>query len=433
MERRGVEVQGEPRVAEFERLTDIVENGYCMGCGLCTQVVEPGAIEMGFTGNGQIRPRARRALEPGEEARICRVCPGVSVTGPFDGTLERPDAVWGDLRRVVSGHAADAALRFRASTGGVMTAINRYLLESARVAFVLQVEPGGADALSSDPVLVREPERLLDGAQSRYGASAPLAAIREALALGERFAVSLKPCDIAGVRNLQREDPRARELIAFAQTMFCGTVPSRESSFDFFRRRGVDPLREPPSAFQWRGNGCPGPTVGQTADGQVLEGTYNELWNDNPWTTQYRCKICPDAIGLQADIATGDTWPGGAPVGESEGTNAIIAHTAIGLEVLEACEREGRLVLRAAEPLWLDSVQPHHVRLRRSFAARVAGASLGGLPTPRFEALAAEACAAGLSETELADAFDGSLKRVRAGQGDEADTCDDWVAVGAPQ
>lgn len=30
-------------------------------------------------------------------------------------------------------------------------------------------------------------------------------------------------------------------------------------------------------------------------------------------------------------------------------------------------------------------------------------------------------------------AFAGSLKRVRAGQGDEADTYDDWVAVAAPR
>ena len=42
-----------------------------------------------------------------------------------------------------------------------------------------------------------------------------------------------------------------------------------------------------------------------------------------------------------------------------------------------------------------------------------------------------EACAAGLSEADLANAFGGSLKRVRAGQGDEADTYDDWVAVAA--
>ena len=35
MERCAVEEQGEPRVAEFERLAEIAENGYCIGCGLC--------------------------------------------------------------------------------------------------------------------------------------------------------------------------------------------------------------------------------------------------------------------------------------------------------------------------------------------------------------------------------------------------------------
>lgn len=36
-------------------------------------------------------------------------------------------------------------------------------------------------------------------------------------------------CDIAGVRNLQRVDARAREYVRFTQTMLCGTVPSISS------------------------------------------------------------------------------------------------------------------------------------------------------------------------------------------------------------
>ena len=67
--------------------------------------------------------------------------------------------------------------------------------------------------------------------------------------------------------------------------MFCGTVPSRETTWDFFRRRDIDPITDPPVAMQWRGNGCPGPTVAKMADGRELTGTYNEMWNDNPWST----------------------------------------------------------------------------------------------------------------------------------------------------
>ncbi|MEM6549544.1 MAG: Coenzyme F420 hydrogenase/dehydrogenase, beta subunit C-terminal domain [Pseudomonadota bacterium] len=403
----------------FRGLADITAHGYCMGCGLCTTVA-PGAIAMELEPEGQIRPRAKRRLTEAEEARIVSLCPGVSVNGPFEAPMQNPDPVWGDALRVVEGWATDRETRFRASAGGVMTAVNRYLLESGKAAFILQVAAGGPDALTSRPVLIRDPDDLLTGSQSRYGACAPLTLIEEALDLGEPFAVSLKPCDVAGVRNLQRQDPRARDLIVHTIAMFCGTVPDRSSSWDFLRRRQIDPCENPPTAFRWRGNGCPGPTVATMADGRAVEGSYNEMWTDNPYSTQFRCKICPDAVGLQSDIATGDIWDNAVPTGETPGENAIIAHTAVGLEVLNACEAEGRLTLHDAETDRLSQVQPHHLRLRQTWPARVAAAAVAGLPVPQFEALAAEDCTAQVSHEDLAETFRGTLARIQAGQGSEA-------------
>ncbi len=403
----------------FSTLAEIVRNGYCLSCGLCTQVVEPGAVDMQFTRDDQLRPRARRTLSDAENARIVAVCPGVSVRGPFGRELANPDPVWGDIRATYEGWATDPGIRYRASAGGVMTAINRYLLESGRADFIVQVRPGGPDALTSEPVFVRDPEQLLTGAQSRYAPSAPLSAINAALATGEKFAVSLKPCDVAGVRNLQGTNPRAARQIVFATAMFCGTVPSRETSWKFLRRKGEDPQADPPSAFRWRGNGCPGATKATWADGREVSGTYNDLWNVERWTTQFRCKICPDAIGLQADIATGDFWPGGAPTKETPGENGIIAHTGIGAEVLGDCIGGGYLTVRDTDLETIAASQPHHVRLRQTFAARSAGATDGGLPMPSFHDLAAEACAAMLDQNDIAETRRGTRARVAAGQGDE--------------
>ena len=408
----------------FRTLAEIVGNGYCLSCGLCTQMVEPGAITMELSGAETLRPMAHRKLTDAEEARIVRICPGVTLEAP---ARAGDDAVWGTALRTAEGWSGDPEERFRASAGGVMTAINRYLLESGRADFILQVAPGGSDALSSQAVMVRDPDDLLAGAQSRYAPSAPLSAINDALDMGERFGVSLKPCDVAGVENLRRQDPRARDLIVFTQAMFCGTVPSRATSWDFLRRRRIDPGQEMPTAFRWRGNGCPGPTIATMADGRALAGTYNEMWTENPWTTQFRCKICPDAIGLHADLATGDFWDNAAPEGESPGENGIIAHTPIAVEILAACEAEGRLVLRDVPVSDLGRTQPHHVRLRQTWPARVAGAFAGGAPMPEFRNLAA--AAADLPAEDLAATFKGSLERARQGQTDEASVFEAWEAL----
>ncbi len=410
----------------FGSLADIVDNGYCIGCGLCVPLAPAGRIEMVPAPNGHRRPVAAAPIPAAEEAAILRHCPGINLTGPFPPGSPPVNPVWGVEARVATGWASDPELRRRASTGGVMSAVNTHLLRSGRVTFVLQVIPDPSDALHSIPVLVDDPDDLVRGAQSRYASCSPLEAVGRTLDRGEPFAVSLKPCDIAGVRNLQRTDPRARDLVAFTQTMFCGTVPGRDDSLAMLRRRGIDPA-EPhaePVAFRWRGDGCPGPTVATLADGTRITATYNELWNDNPWTTQFRCKICPDAVGLQADLATGDCWDDAVPRGESAGTNVVIAHTDLGAEILAECEAAGALTLADADPALLDHTQPHHVLLRQSWMSRVAGATVGGLPAPKFTDLAAEETAELLDADRHAEIFAGALRRVRSGQADERDIPD---------
>lgn len=408
----------------FRTLEEITANGYCMGCGLCTQLA-PNALEMRLTDQGQLQPSPTRALSTEEQAAIVRLCPGVSLEAPM-----RPgdDPVWGTALRVCEGWSGDPEERFQASAGGVMTAINRYLLESGRVSFVLQIRPGGADALSSEPVFVRDPAELLAGAQSRYASSAPLTALQAAIDTGERFAISLKPCDVAGVANFRREAPEAARRIVFTQAMFCGTVPSRDSSWDFLRRRDIDPLKDPPETFRWRGNGCPGPTVATMPDGRTFAGVYSEMWNDNPWTTGFRCKVCPDAIGLHADLATGDFWDGATPTGESPGENGVIAHTEIALEILEACEADGRLVLRDTPIEALNRTQPHHQRLRQTWPARVAGAFAAGAPAPDFRNLATAASAR--PPAALAETFQGALERARRLPATEPTAFEAWAVLG---
>ncbi|MEM7216203.1 MAG: Coenzyme F420 hydrogenase/dehydrogenase, beta subunit C-terminal domain [Pseudomonadota bacterium] len=403
----------------FESLNEIVENGFCIGCGLCKSIAPKSAIEMRTGSHGHLRPFPRNRLDEKEERKILELCPGINVSGPLSEPGDRDDdPVWGHNLRSAKGHTTDDAMRFVASSGGIMTAINNFLLDTGRVNFVLQTAPDPDDPYGSIPVICRTAEDLLTAQGSRYASAATLGTIMEVLDLDEPFAVSLKPCDVAGVRNLQKVNSKARELVKFTQAMFCGTVPSVSSLEGFYERRTLDFYRDRPRSFRWRGNGNPGPTVAEMPDGSVLEATYQEMWDDNPWTSQLRCKLCPDAIGLQADIAVGDCWPGGIPVGEDEGWNAMIVHTETGLEILNACEADGRVKLVDIGSKHLCDVQPHHVRLRREMTSRLEGCKEMGMPNPNFMNLALEECAGQLTEQERTAARDGTVTRVKKGHGD---------------
>ena len=150
----------------------------------------------------------------------------------------------------------------------------------------------------------------------------------------------------------------------------------------------------------------------------VVDSSYSELWTGS-WHTQFRCKICLDAIGLQADISTCDIWASGMPKGEIRGENAILAHTDIGQQFLIETVRLDYL---KTAPLTLDAVsdsQPHHVALRQSFATRIAATIEAGRGALAYEVLAAEALTAQMSDNIIATTRQGTLSRLTTRQGDE--------------
>ena len=89
-------------------LHEIVENGLCIGCGLCRSVAGGNRVALVMTAEGRERPVAARPLEPSTLERINAVCPGTRIAGPDPEGQERSalsDVVWGRAERLSIGHA----------------------------------------------------------------------------------------------------------------------------------------------------------------------------------------------------------------------------------------------------------------------------------------------------------------------------------------
>jgi coenzyme F420 hydrogenase subunit beta len=138
------------------------------------------------------------------------------------------------------------------------------------------------------------------------------------------------------------------------------------------------------------------------------------------WQLPWRCKVCPDGIGEAADIAAADTWPGGSPVrgvdDDDPGTNGVIARTAVGLELLEAAERDGALTIECdVDPDDLSLWQPHQVNKKHAVAARYRGMADEDRIVPMTNRLRLDELAAQMSDEQYAQQREGT--RVRIGQG----------------
>jgi coenzyme F420 hydrogenase subunit beta len=394
-----------------QRIHDVVKHGLCTGCGLC-ESLGGARLPMRVNAEGHLRPDPSGEVDPAVERRILAACPGINQQGP-EGP--RRSAIWGPYEALWLGHARDEGLRFAASSGGVTSAAACFLLESGSADVVLHVSSDPERPMRSRACVSRSAEEVRARVGARYGPVGPLALLHGLLDGGERIAVVAKPCDIAAVRNLARSDPRVDRQVVALVTFFCAGLPGLRVSENIVGKYG---LTEPEVAgLRYRGQGCPGPTRIEASDGRVWEQTYQETWSEElNQGIQFRCKICPDSTGEQADLVCGDAWDGGEgnPLDDSAGHNLVVARTPRGQRLLDEMRAAGELSLAPLTLSRMAAMQPHQARRKSVVLARLAGLRASGQPVPRYRGLGLwRAALWGLGE--LAANLRGTMRRVRHG------------------
>jgi coenzyme F420 hydrogenase subunit beta len=409
----------------IRRLETVVANGLCSGCGLCESVAGSERVRMTETAIGQLRPAVREPLPKAVLHEALAVCPGVEVRGPDREPGVPVHPVWGPIAGLARGWAGDPEVRHHGAAGGVLSALALYLLECEDVDAVLHVRAALPDApLESMAQVSRTRADVLAGAQSRYGPAAPLVEVHRLLADGARFAVVAKPCDISAVRALQRRDPRARAQIAALLTSYCGGVPSLRMAERIVRSHGVEPGEV--TLFRFRGDGWPGPLRTRTADGREFDVSYDTAWYDPdvPWEydMQFRCKICPDAVGEVADVSCPDGWVlrDGEPIhAEAQGRNIILARTATGRDLVERARAAGYVETEACTVAELEATERDHLPRKLSAHARAAGVRLAGRPSLRIRGYRSLAAARRAGAGHTLSAVWGGFRRARGGANTE--------------
>lgn len=400
-------------------LGEIVENGMCIGCGLCRSIAGHEYVDMVMTPEGRERPVELRALDKSILAKINAVCPGTRIAGPPPAQPDEAglaDTVWGPVERLVLGSAGDPTVRFVGSGGGTLTALGQFLLNSGRVKFVLHVAALRSMPMRTERKLSFDAASVLEGAGSRYGPAATLVDFNDILDRGEPFALIAKPCDITAVRNLARIDPRVDLHMRYALAFVCGGASDLTKSEQVLQRFGLS--EDELALFRYRGHGNPGLNRIETKDGRAFEISYRQLWEDeDKWMIQPRCKICPDAIGQVADIAVSDSWLNGGPAVEDEALNGIIVRTKRGRELFDAAVKAGALEIKRDSGIAeISELQSHQVRKRHAVWARLTGIAIAGKPVPFVTDLALRDCASQNSPSENLAEGRGARDRARRGR-----------------
>lgn len=397
-----------------DRIADVLDRDACSGCGLCPRL-DPGLV-MRLDDRGYLRPVYDGASMPIDGAAdiFDRSCPGMRITAPAAPEGSEHDPLLGPNVGLWQAWATDDEIRRAGSSGGALTALHAWLLETGRSARITGAAAERTSPRRTVPVTITTREQALAAAGSRY---APVGTLENPDAFRSDSAVAAKPCEVAALRASapQLVDGEAPLLLSF----FCAGTPSQHATESLLTELGIS-SGQPVDALRYRGNGWPGRFTARSGELEV-SADYDESWGRvlGP-TTQWRCKICPDGVGQAADIVCADSWDtderGYPTFAEGDGFSALVARTPRGRDVILAAIDAGVIAVRPLQGAHLRDAQPLQTARRRFLFARLLGSRLAGRRPPRYRGFSLMRLTAA-APREAIRVLRGTFRRVRAAQG----------------
>lgn len=366
-------------------IQDIVDWGLCTGCGACYSVCAKNAVTLENIEHVGIRPRFKPGACSG--CTDCLdVCPGHAVNAATQARQKtgaaRADGLIGPVLGVWEGYAADGEIRFRASSGGALTALALYCLEQEGMAFVLHTGMDPRAPWKNITVMSSSRQELMRHAGSRYNASSPCDSLALIEATDRPCVFIGKPCDAAAVAALRAKRPALHKNLGLVLTFFCAGTPSAGATLDLLKKLAV------PTAdikgLRYRGNGWPGGFAVAHSDGAYRQlQSYRDCWHFLQKYRCLRCHLCPDGLGQMADIACGDAWHRYEKTAHDPGRSLVLARSAHGRNMLEKAIAAGYLQLA---PSCAENVIRAQglVHRRRQLFGRLLARRLLLIPSTRF-------------------------------------------------
>jgi coenzyme F420 hydrogenase subunit beta len=400
----------------IQKLSDVVDWRLCIGCGACAFICPNQKVKLiDFFAEG-IRP-----VVVDTDCGLCRECLDVCPAAQSDfrspslrsssASINSFAKEWGPVIAIWEGHAADPEIRFKGSSGGVLTAIGTYCIEVLGMYGVLHIGKDPVDPIRNRTRLSRTRAQILSAAGSRYSP----ASVCNGLSLVEASPASCvvigKPSEIAAVRNACKLRHELGRKVGLTLSFFCAGSPSTEGTVALLQKMGVEPRSV--GELRYRGNGWPGHFAPVRRDEfePYQKMTYRESWAFlqayRPWSVQ----LWPDGTGELADISCGDPWYD-EPDGKNHGFSLVVARTERGREIIEGAMASGYLKLRPAENWKLAKSQFGLLAKKKAILGRRLALRIMGLPITRLDGLSLWHCWRQLSFTDKFRSVMGTLRRI---------------------
>jgi len=322
------------------------DNDLCTGCGICSGTCNKHAITMKVE-KGNFRPVIDKNTCNG--CGLClKACPGVGINlvgiaeRIFTDAEQKEHDLLGRYLSCYTGYSSNEELRTKAASGGVISQLLIWLLDSGYIDGALVTCFNNNEPLKVKSFIATTREEIVSAMGSKYAPVSYGEAVNQIKKfIGSRIVVVGLPCHIHGFRKLMDINKDVREKVIGLFSLFCSGSQSFNYSTYILSNAGlkIDNLQY----LAYR-EGHPSGMVARTAEKEFFK-EYKK-YNLPLKATFYprRCLLCVDMFGELADVNFGDIH---CEITQEAGTgiNAIITRSRKWQEVLLEAERTGAISL----------------------------------------------------------------------------------------
>lgn len=320
----------------------------CNRCGSCVGL--SGGKIVFENREGKYLPRAIAPIDDASADRMWQACSGKH----FDFVEHRkhfyPDAphfheYTGAYQNIYIGYALDEEVRRNAASGGILSAILIYLLQTKKIDGVVTLRMSHQTPWLSEAFIATTREEIMEAAQSKY----TISSVNEILPEIEKFAGQLAyvgiPPQVQSIRKLQKANDPAVKNIKYLFGPFYGNTlyfSSIRSFLKTYKEYNYTQIKK----LYFRYGEWPGNMRIEMASGRVIELKKFHANYLIPFHVLQNSLYCTDFTNEYTDISGGDAW---APVYEERGKgfSMIVSRSPQGQQILDAMVEDGRLKMDA--------------------------------------------------------------------------------------
>ncbi len=335
-----------------------MNSNLCNRCGSCVGLSEGKIV---FTDReGNYRPKVLHEPDEVQSARLLHACTGKDFSFPGYRKLFYNDSLefhtyTGPFYEIFIAHANDENIRQTGASGGMISAILIYLLQSKQIEGAVVTGMSKEKPWLTQPYIATTENEILEAAQSKYIITSVNEILPEIEAFEGRLAYVGLPGQVQSIRKLQEINDPSVKNIKYLFGPFYGNTLHFSSVRSFLRSYKIKDYRNI-SKLYFRYGEWPGNMRVEMSDGRAVELPKFHANYLIPFHIVKNSLLCTDLANEFTDISGGDAW---APVYEERGKgfSMVLGRTAEGMRILSEMEQKGLITL---QPITQDEAITMH-------------------------------------------------------------------------